>query len=781
MRFSNGCWMQQEGTEVFSPAEVYFTKKEEQQLTICAPTHKINHRGDTLGGVNLTLRISSPAPEVLRIRTSHYLGVKKKYPNFEIMVENDQNIQIEEQEDLLIVISGSLRLEINKVNWKMTYFRNNEKITDSGWRDLAYVKTDWRGLAYDDGKEHDTYMRERLSLSVGELIYGLGERFTPFVKNGQTVTIWNEDGGTSTDQSYKNIPFYLSNKGYGVFVNHPEKVSFEISSEMVKKVQFSVPGEELDYFIINGPSMKDVLCRYTDLTGKPSLPAAWTFGLWLSTSFTTNYDEATVNSFVDGMLDRGIALKVFHFDCFWMKDFHWCDFIWDSRVFPDPEGMLRRLKAKGLKICVWINSYIAQESPMFAEGVEGGYFVKRPNGDVWQWDMWQPGMAIVDFTNPKACEWYSSKLEALLAIGVDCFKTDFGERIPTDAIYYDGSDPMKMHNYYTYLYNKTVFELLERKRGKGEAVLFARSATVGGQKFPVHWGGDCWSDYESMAESLRGGLSLTMSGFGFWSHDIGGFESTSTPDVYKRWCAFGLLSTHSRLHGSSSYRVPWAYDEEAVAVVKYFTKLKASLMPYLFRNAVETARTGIPSMRSMVMEYTEDPTCAYLDKQYILGDSLLVAPIFNDQGIAQYYLPEGKWTNYFTGETKAGNRWYKEHIDYQDIPLYVKEGSIIAVGAKDDNAVYDYSDQAVLKVYELQENVPASTVVYNQKAEPELEVQIIKSNSVITMQAKAVKDFELRLINVTNIAEIENGSYYTNENETVIKPKHGGNTVIYLK
>ena len=352
------------------------------------------------------------------------------------------------------------------------------------------------------------------------------------------MDIWNEDGGTSTEQSYKNIPFYISNKGYGVFVNHPERVSFEVATEMVTKVEFSVPGENLDYFLINGPTMKEVLMRYTDITGKPSLPAPWTFGLWLSTSFTTNYDEKTVNSFVDGMFDRKIPLSVFHFDCFWMKDFNWCDFTWDSRVFPDPEGMLKRLKAKGLKICVWINSYVGQESSMFKEGVEGGYFLKRPNGDVWQWDMWQPGLAIVDFTNPAACEWYSKKLEALLDMGVDCFKTDFGERIPTDAVYYDGSDPVKMHNYYTYLYNKVVFNVLKKKKGEKEAVLFARSATAGGQKFPVHWGGDCWSDYESMEESLRGGLSLTSSGFGYWSHDIGGFESTSTPDVYKRWCAF---------------------------------------------------------------------------------------------------------------------------------------------------------------------------------------------------------------------------------------------------
>lgn len=785
MKFSNGCWMNKEGTEVFSPAQVYYIKAEDnplnetaervtcKDLTICAPTQKVYNRGCTLGGVNLTIRISAPIPDVLRIQVDHYMGVQKKFPEFELSIDKHSSLQAIDADDKLIIYNGGLRLEINKSDWKMTYYRDNEKITDSANKDLAYVKTNWRGFGYDDGGEQDTYMRERFSLSVGELIYGLGEHFTPFVKNGQSLDMWNEDGGTSTELSYKNIPFYVSNKGYGVFVNHPEKVSFEIGSELVKKVQFSIPGESLDYFFINGPSMKEVLMRYTDLTGKPSLPPAWTFGLWLSTSFTTNYDEATVNSFVDGMLARGIPLKVFHFDCFWMKEFHWCDFTWDSRVFPDPAGMLKRLKEKGLKICVWINSYIGQESPMFKEGIEGGYFIKRKNGDVWQWDMWQSGMAIVDFTNPAACQWFASKLEALLDMGVDCFKTDFGERIPTDVVYFDGSDPMKMHNYYTYLYNKTVYELIEKKRGKNEAVLFARSATAGGQKFPVHWGGDCWSDYESMAESLRGGLSLTMSGFGFWSHDIGGFESTSTPDVYKRWCAFGLLSTHSRLHGSQSYRVPWAYDEEAVHVVRHFTRLKASLMPYLFRNAVETSKIGIPSMRSMVMEYTSDPTCAYLDKQYMLGDSLLVAPIFNEDGIAQYYLPEGRWTDYFTGEVKAGSHWYKEKHGYLSIPLMVKEGSIIAVG-QDDNPVYDYADDVTLKVYELSENVPSTTVIYNLEVALSLAVSVVKLGTIIKIEIEKSIPDQIVLVNRTDVVFVDNGSFEIKGMDTIIIPDGEG-------
>jgi alpha-D-xyloside xylohydrolase len=463
-----------------------------------------------------------------------------------------------------------------------------------------------------------------------------------------------------------------------------------------------------------------------------------------------------------------------------MKDFCWSDFTWDSRVFPDPKGMLKRLKEKGLKICVWINSYIGQESTMFLEGVDGGYFLKRPNGDVWQWDMWQPGMAIVDFTNPEACKWFSSKLEELLDMGVDCFKTDFGERIPTDVVYYDGSDPQKMHNYYTYLYNKTVFDLLERKRGKGEAVLFARSATAGGQKFPVHWGGDCWSDFESMAESLRGGLSFTMSGFGYWSHDIGGFESTSTPDVYKRWAAFGLLSSHSRLHGSTSYRVPWAYDEEAVEVVRFFTKLKLSLMPYLYRNAIDTSDTGVPMMRSMVLEYSSDPACAYLDKQYMLGDHLLVAPIFNEEGIARYYLPEGIWTNYLTGERKEGLRWYEEKHGYLSIPLFVKEGSIIPVGEQVKCADYDDTDHLLLKVFELKDHVPAQTSVYNNKGRMQVKACIIKEEATIIINVETKDPYKVLLIN-TEIDTIENGTVEYVDNHTIITPSGKGEIVCTLR
>ena len=456
MKFHNGHWMAREGHGIFSPNRVCEIEKTKDCVTL------VGMPDMSLQGAFLTVKITAPLPEVIRVQTYHYMGTcEENAPAFALnLPENKHELQVEEDEQTITVFSGTLRLVIDKMKWSMRYERGGELITKSETGDLAYIKTEWKSAYYTYDSE-GAYMRQQLGLSVGELIYGLGERFTPFVKNGQTVDMWNEDGGTGTELSYKNVPFYLSNRGYGVFVNHTEKVSYEIGSEFVTKASFSVPGESLDYFLINGPTMKDVLMRYTDLTGKPGLPPEWTFGLWLSTSFMTRYDEETVLSFIDGMLERGIPLKVFHFDCLWMKLFHWTDFLWNSDTFPNPQGMIEKIHAKGIQVCVWINPYVAQRSALFEEGKKNGYFLKRKNGDVWQWDMWQPGLAIVDFTNPAACEWYAGKLKNLMKMGVDCFKTDFGERIPTDAVYSNGADPVKMHNFYSYQYNKLVYETIE--------------------------------------------------------------------------------------------------------------------------------------------------------------------------------------------------------------------------------------------------------------------------------------------------------------------------------
>ncbi|MFQ7549129.1 MAG: alpha-xylosidase [Blautia marasmi] len=595
-----------------------------------------------------------------------------------------------ETEDCLTFASGSLKAVIHKTPnaYKLAFYEGEKFLTESSFRNLAHMHN------RETGKN---YMVEQLLIDVDEYVYGLGERFTPFVKNGQTVEMWNEDGGTASEIAYKNIPFYITNKGYGVLVGNEGDVAYEIASEKVERIQFSVEGERLDYYFISGQSPMGTVEKYTELTGKPALPPAWSFGLWLTTSFTTDYDENTTSGFIQGMADRDIPLHVFHFDCYWMEAFEWCNFKWDPNVTTDPKSMLQRYHDKGLKICVWINPYIGQKSCLFEEGREKGYLLKRTDGSVWQTDLWQPGMGLVDFTNPDACAWYQSKLKTLLDMGVDCFKTDFGERVPVkDIVYFDGSDPVKMHNYYTYLYNQTVFQLLEEERGKGEAVLFARSATVGGQKFPAHWGGDCSATYVSMAETLRGGLSLSLSGFGFWSHDISGFEQTAPADIYKRWCQFGLLSSHSRLHGSSSYRVPWLFDEEACVVLKEFVNLKCRLMPYLYGQAVRSHTYGTPVLRPMFLDFPEDRACDTLDRQYMFGPSLLAAPIFKESGEVDYYLPKGTWVNLITGETREGGTWYKEVHDYHSLPLMVKENTILPMGNNDREPEYDFADGVTL-------------------------------------------------------------------------------------
>jgi len=729
MKFSNGYWLTREGYEVLTPYEVHSVDIAPGKLTVYAPHRHLEHRGNTLNEALTTIEFDSPLPDVIRVKLYHHKGRKRSTPgSFPLAIPGGgTEVSIQDAEDEVTLTSGDTSVTVTKAHpLRIAYRYKGRKLTGSGFRQTAFVK----------GANGVHHFREQLDLAVGEVVYGLGERFSAFAKNGQSVDIWNQDGGTASEQAYKNVPFYVTNRGYGVFVNHPELVSFEVASEKVSKTQFSVQGEQLEYMIVGGDSLKDVLGNYTTLTGKPALPPSWTFGLWLTTSFTTNYDEETVNSFVDGMAQRDLPLSVFHFDCFWMKEYHWCDFEWDERVFPDPKGMLDRLKAKGLKICVWINSYIAQRSKLFDEGMEHGYLLKRPDGSVWQTDLWQYGMGIVDFTNPDACRWFGDKLRALVDMGVDSFKTDFGERIPTDVVYFDGSDPHQMHNYYTQLYNKVVFDVLEEKKGRGEAALFARSATAGGQQFPVHWGGDCEATYESMAESLRGGLSLGLSGFGFWSHDIGGFEQSATPDLYKRWVAFGLLSSHSRLHGSTSYRVPWLFDEEAVDVLRHFTKLKSRLMPYLFAQAAVSSRAGLPMMRAMLLEFGEDPACDYLDRQYMLGDSLLVSPIFNSDGESAYYLPKGRWTHFLTGEVVEGGSWHRETYDYMSVPLYAREGSLIAVGATEDRPDYDYAAGVTLHLFELKDGESASADIVGEDGAVRLTVAVKRSGGTITATAQ---------------------------------------------
>lgn len=598
MKFTNGYWMIRDGVDALYAREAYELAADAttESLNVLAPTSVVRGRYDTLNLPTFNVDITTPAEGVIRVCAEHWQGATE-YPGFPLNADEPGNrdyvtVQANGNGDGEVGVNGAdvtlttggLTVKVVKgAPWNLTFIGEDGKVlTESAGKSLGRFKLGAEsnvtaqpvsefGVTMDGSArdESDVFIAIQLHLSVGEDVYGLGERFGAYVKNGQSVDIWNEDGGTASEQGYKDIPFYMTSNGYGVLVNNRGHVSFEIGSENT---------------------------------------------------------EATINSFIDGMAERDIPLAAFHYDCYWMREFHWCDFEWDKRFFGDIESTLKRLHE------------------------DKGYLVRKPNGEVWQTDFWQAGMGLVDFTNPAAREWFKDKVKALLNQGADAIKTDFGERIPRDVVWHDGSPKLSMHNWYTQLYNQAVFEAIEETYGKGNACLYARSATVGGQQQPVHWGGDCESTFNGMAQSLRAGLSLTSSGFGFWSHDIGGFEGAfPDPAVYKRWVAFGMLGSHSRLHGSTVYRVPWLFDEEdekngvalvpgqtAVDVVREFTKLKLELMPYVYQLGLQPHVNGTPVMRSMFVEFPDDPACRTLDRQYMFGPSMLVAPVFTYSGEVSY-------------------------------------------------------------------------------------------------------------------------------------------------
>ncbi|KAK0459506.1 alpha-glucosidase [Desarmillaria tabescens] len=734
MKFNDGFWLLKNGVRPYFGIQVVDVHPTSDGLgyDLHVATKPVNHRGDTLAGPVFTIKVYSPTEGVIGVKIDHFSTIKST-TNIHLFPDDPPipNVTLDQADRSFSVSSGGLTAVVTGNPYTVTFKSQHRTLTSSGHKYLTLydIPSKWtlttaanssclmtdRGSNPNPEPKPDIvrYLHSELNTSPGELVYGFGEQFGAFVKNGnqrvaagQSIRIWNQDGGTSSDQAYKCVPFYITNRNYGVFINNPGEVEVEVGSEKVSRVGISLASNSLEYFIIYGRTPLEILERYTRMTGRPAILPSWTFGLWLSTSFLTSYSSDTVSGFLQGMQERKCPVRVFHLDCFWMKQYEWCSFTFDPDNFPDPKTYLSEIKQKyGVKICLWINPYISQLSPVFQEGVQGDFFIKRKDGTLWQWDLWQPGLAVVDFTNPAAGEWYKRKLEALLDLGVDCFKAS--ERIPyASVVYHDGADPMRMHNMYSIIYNELVFNILKERFGEGEAVVFARASFVGGQRFPVHWGGDCESSFEAMAETIRGCLSLTLSGFAFASHDIGGFEGHPPPEIYQRWVAFGLFSSHSRLHGSSSYRVPWSYGEDAAKSMARFLDTKHQLMPYLYDLAIQARIKGHPMQRAMFLEFPDDPTTQWLDRQYMLGPSLLVAPVFvpiEEESV--YYVPAGRWTYYWDqSRTVVGPLWVREVVPLDEIPLWIRPGTILATGPKGiGRPDYNYTQGINVNVYGLLE------------------------------------------------------------------------------
>ena len=540
-------------------------------------------------------------------------------------------------------------------------------------------------------------------LRPDERIYGLGEKFTRLDKAGQKIVSWTVDAlGSTSERSHKNVPFLWTSRGFGVFIDTGARVAWDLGTGSLQSWTFTAETPALDMYVFYGPRPDRILAAFTALTGRAPAVPDWSFGLWMSSGGTYR-DQAAIEALLDGIKKHRLPARVIHIDPWWMRWRKYCDFEWDRGAFPDPEGLIRRVHGLGLKLCLWEHPYISVESELYEFGKGKDYFALRPDGSVYVIDYglslaprpdgqvriagrsetWNASVAMIDLTDPSARAWFKDLHRPLLRMGVDVFKTDFGEDIPEDARFHDGRTGREIHNLYPLLYNAAVFEVTAEEKGQG--LVWSRAGTAGSQRFPVCWSGDPASDWDSLAATVRGGLSAGMSGIALWSHDIGGYRGRPDPELYVRWAQFGLFSSHSRMHGDSP-REPWLFGAEALAIVLKYVALREQLRPYIEKAALEASETGMPVLRALALAFSDDPNATVWDHEYMFGPSILVAPVIRPMAELgrragpprmAVYLPPGEWVDYWTGRTLRGPAVVERRVPLSVMPLYLRAGARI--------------------------------------------------------------------------------------------------------
>jgi alpha-D-xyloside xylohydrolase len=617
--------------------------------------------------------------------------VDREHPDYdEAAVRTDVDVDVHEADDHLRIATEALVVEVGTDEWS---FRVRDPTRDRRGDGTVYAAqtddVDVRGDPRVDplwfaeeevnhGPRKVTETGTAFALAPDERLYGLGETFTGLDKTGGGYESWHvEPLGTETERAYKNVPFHLSSAGYGLLVDTTRRVRYDLGAESAASGQVAVDGDRAAFVFVYGPDFGDVLSTYTALTGRPRRPPKWSFGVWMS---RLGYESrAQLESITDRLRAESIPCDVVHLDPFWMRERQSTDLVWDTEQFPDPPEMIDRLHDRGFHLSLWEHPHVPVGTDAFREAAEAGYFVEDGTGKPYVMDRTCQGDyrgAIVDFTDPDAVAWWQGKHRRLLEMGVDTFKTDYGEYVPEDAVFANGRSGTAEHNLYPYRYNEAVYRAVEDYRGPEDTLLWSRAAWTGSQRYPVHWGGDPQTSFVGMAAALKGGLSASLSGFGYWSHDIGGFRGEPTTDVYVRWAQFGLLSSHARCHGTTP-REPWAFGEEALDVFRRYARLRYRLLPYLYSVADETARTGLPTVRPLVLAYQDDPAVADLDDQFLLGPNLLVAPVFAGDTTRSVYLPDGEWVDWWTDERYDGGRRVEVAAPLDRLPLFVRAGGVV--------------------------------------------------------------------------------------------------------
>jgi alpha-D-xyloside xylohydrolase len=651
----------------------------------------------TEAGREAEVRFRAESPGVWRI-TFFPPGVppETREPVAALPVLTPVPLEMETTEKGVRARGAELTLEIDLSPWAMRFrgadgdevFGENPGDVDGLGRPVVLPL----GFVAEQGRV--IRVTESFRLAPGERLFGLGERFTRLDRAGQQVVSWTEDAlGSTSARSHKSIPFLWSSRGYGLMLDTSARINWDLGASSCQSASVVVEDEVLDAYLIFGPGPARILERYAGLTGRAPVPPKWTFGLWVSSGGTYRNQEE-VDRLVRGLERLEMPADVIHIDTWWMRPRRYCDFQIDREAFPRFEELIERLHAHGLKLTLWEQPYVSVESELFEEGRAIGYFVRRPDGEVYVIDYglslaprpegvvrraspeesWNAPVAIVDFTNPEAAAWFQDLHRPLLRMGVDAFKTDFGEDIRPDAVFFNGRTGASMHNLYPLLYNRAVFEVVSQE--KGEAVVWARSAFAGSQKYPLVWSGDPASNFESLAATVRGGLSAGMSGLPFWSNDIGGYRGLPPAELYVRWAQFGLFSSHSRMHGDSP-REPWFFGQEAAEIVRRYVHLRYELFPYIYSAAFEASLKGLPLVRALPLVFPDDSNVNDKDFEFMFGPWILAAPVIEPGGGRDIYLPEGPWLDYWTGEAHGGPRNLRVRAPLDILPLFIRGGAII--------------------------------------------------------------------------------------------------------
>ena len=560
------------------------------------------------------------------------------------------------------------------------YPDGKKEVRLSAYDMFAPTRHDAFALAYVERDGQANRATFSLHAKPNECFVGTGERFAKMDLSGQTFQLRNQDGqGVNNRRTYKNIPFYLSSENYGLFLHTTSFAKFSLADHSTRSAQVMVEEPVIDTFIIGGDTPEEILLGYRQLSGFPTMPPLWSFGTWMSRMTYFSADE--VNEICDRMRTEGYPCDVIHLDTGWFETDWLCEWKFNEKRFPHPEKFIKDLKDKGYRVSLWQLPYIAYDAEQYEEARDNNYISKseRKIQGASNFSV-QDYAGTIDFTYDKATEWYKGLLKKLLDMGVTCIKTDFGEDIHLDAEYHAMS-PDKLHNLYPLLYQKAAYEITQEVTGDG--IVWARAGWAGCQRYPLHWGGDSACSWDGLAGSVKGGLHLGLSGFGFWSHDVPGFHgvpnfmnSILPDDIYVRWTQFGVFSSHIRYHGSAK-REPWHYPAIA-PIVKKWWMLRYQLIPYILEQSKKVTTTGFPVLRALLLHHPEDKTCWHIDDQYYFGDDMLVAPIMNSEGIRDIYLPEGKWVNFFTREVLEGGRWLKNvQVPLDEMPVFVKQGASI--------------------------------------------------------------------------------------------------------